>query len=221
MSDRRNVHYTPAEELANVVTHGVGTMLSIGGLVTLVAYAAVGADPYRIISVSIFGATLILCYLASTLYHGIPHQGAKNTLRILDHCAIYLLIAGTYTPFLMVSMGETWTGWALLVFMWTFALAGCTFKIFFTGRMELASTLAYLGMGWAFIFALKPTLELLPTGALVLLALGGFSYTAGTAFYMWHRLPFNHAIWHLFVLAGSAFHFAAILAYVVPVPNIV
>jgi hemolysin III len=222
MSDkapRRSTYYTPAEELANVITHGVGTLMAFGALVTLVAYAAIGADPYRIISVSIFGATLILCYLSSTLYHGIPHPKAKDVLRVCDHCAIYLLIAGTYTPFLMVSMGNSWIAWALLIFMWAFALAGCTFKVFFTGRGELLSTAVYLGMGWSFIVAIKPTIEYVPGGALVLLALGGLSYTVGTAFYLWHRLPYNHAIWHLFVLGGSAFHFAAILAYVVPVPT--
>lgn len=217
---KRDSYYTPAEELANVITHGLGTMLSVAGLVTLVVYASVGQDPYRIISVSIFGATLLLCYLASTLYHGVPHPKAKDVLRVLDHCAIYLLIAGTYTPFLLVSMRESWIGWGLLIFLWAFALAGCTFKVFFTGKGEFLSTMMYMLMGWSVVVAIKPTLELVPTEAVALLALGGLAYSIGVIFYLWHKLPYNHAIWHVFVLAGSAFHFVAILAYIVPIPDV-
>ncbi|MFM1920806.1 MAG: hypothetical protein RLZZ303_2440 [Candidatus Hydrogenedentota bacterium] len=217
---KRASYYTPAEELANFITHGVGTLLSVAALVTLVAYAAIGQDPYRIISVSIFGATLILCYLASTLYHGIPHPKAKDVLRVLDHCAIYLLIAGTYTPFLLVSMRESWIAWGLLLFMWAFALAGCTFKVFFTNQGEFLSTSMYVLMGWSVLVAIKPTFELVPGGAIVLLALGGLAYSAGVIFYLWHKLPYNHAIWHVFVLAGSALHFAAIFAYILPLPAI-
>ena len=219
MSKKRETYYTPAEELANVITHGVGTMLSIAAMVMLIVYASMGEDPYRIISVSIFGATLFLCYLASTLYHGVPHPKAKDVLRVLDHCAIYLLIAGTYTPFLLVSMRESWLAWGLLVFLWAFALAGCIFKAFFTGKGEFLSTMMYMLMGWSIVVAIKPTYELVPGGAILLLALGGIAYTVGAVCYLWHKLPYNHAIWHLFVLAGSAFHFAAIFRYVLPIPE--
>ncbi len=218
---KRESYYTPAEELANFVTHGVGTLLSVGALVTLVAYAAIGQDPYRIISVSIFGASLFLCYLASTLYHGVPHPRAKDVLRVLDHCAIYLLIAGTYTPFLLVTMRDSWVSWGLLIFLWAFALAGCIFKIFHTGKGDFLSTMMYILMGWSIVVAIKPTFEMVPSGAIVLLALGGLAYTGGAVFYLWHKLPYNHAIWHLFVLAGSAFHFAAVFAYIVPMPEVV
>ncbi|MBI1317345.1 MAG: hemolysin III family protein [Candidatus Hydrogenedens sp.] len=212
--------YTVGEEVANTITHGLGALLAAAGLTSMVIYATAGADPYRIIAVSIFGATLILAYLASTLYHGIPHRQAKDVLRVLDHCAIFLLIAGTYTPFLMVLLGETWIGWALLVGMWAFALAGCTFKAFFTGKGERLSLTMYIGMGWAVLFAIKPAIEIMPLGAIVLLLLGGLAYTFGVVFYVWEKLPYNHAIWHLFVIAGSALHFAAVMAYVVPIPEL-
>jgi hemolysin III len=219
MEETRTSYYTPMEELANFVTHGIGTLLSIAALVSMVVYASFSDDPYRIVSVSIFGSTLILCYLASTLYHGIPHPKAKDVLRVLDHCAIYLLIAGTYTPFLLITMRESNLAWGLLIFLWAFALAGCTFKLFFTGKGEFLSTMMYILMGWSIVVAIKPTYEMVPGGALLLLALGGIAYTGGAVFYLWHKLPYNHAIWHLFVLAGSAFHYAAIFAYVLPVPE--
>lgn len=219
MEETRTSFYTPMEELANFVTHGIGTLLSIAALVSMVVYASFSDDPYRIVSVSIFGSTLILCYLASTLYHGIPHPKAKDVLRVLDHCAIYLLIAGTYTPFLLITMRESNLAWGLLIFLWAFALAGCTFKLFFTGKGEFLSTMMYILMGWSIVVAIKPTYEMVPGGALLLLALGGIAYTGGAVFYLWHKLPYNHAIWHLFVLAGSAFHYAAIFAYVLPVPE--
>jgi hemolysin III len=219
MEETRSSYYTPMEELANFVTHGIGTLLSIAALVSMVVYASFSDDPYRIVSVSIFGSTLILCYLASTLYHGIPHPKAKDVLRVLDHCAIYLLIAGTYTPFLLITMRESNLAWGLLIFLWAFALAGCTFKLFFTGKGEFLSTMMYILMGWSIVVAIKPTYEMVPGGALLLLALGGIAYTGGAVFYLWHKLPYNHAIWHLFVLAGSAFHYAAIFAYVLPVPE--
>ncbi len=220
MEETRTSYYTPMEELANFVTHGIGTLLSIAALVSMVFYASFIDDPYRIVSVSIFGSTLILCYLASTLYHGIPHPKAKDVLRVLDHCAIYLLIAGTYTPFLLISMRESKVAWGLLIFLWAFALAGCTFKLFFTGKGEFLSTMMYILMGWSVVVAIKPTYEMVPGGALLLLALGGIAYTGGAVFYLWHKLPYNHAIWHLFVLAGSAFHYAAIFGYVLPMPEV-
>jgi len=220
MSQAKASPYSLGEEVANTLTHGFGAMLSACGLTAMVLLASATADPYRIIAVSIFGASLIICYLASTLYHGLPHPEMKDTLRVLDHCAIYLLIAGTYTPFLMVLLGETTIGWILLVGLWAFALAGCTLKIFYTSMGERLSLALYIGMGWAVVFTIKPAIELMPFGAIMLLLLGGLAYTFGVIFYVWERLPYNHAIWHVFVIAGSALHFAAVMAYVVPVPEV-
>lgn len=215
----RNHRYTLGEEIANAVTHGLGVIFGIVALTLMVAYAAMGGDPWRIVSVSIFGATLILLYLASTLYHAVPHPTAKRALRIADHCAIYLLIAGTYTPFLLVNLRGPW-GWGMFSVVWGFAVAGCIFKIFFTGRWDRISTACYLGMGWLVVIALKPTLELVPGGALWLMLIGGLTYSLGVFFYRWDRLPYNHAIWHLFVLTASVFHFLAIFVFVLPLPQV-
>jgi len=212
--------YTLAEEIANALTHGFGAVLSVAAFSVMVVMTAAGADPYRIVGASVFGFTLILMYLASTLYHALPHPTLKGTLRILDHCAIYLLIAGTYTPILLVSMRGT-VGWTLLVLMWTFALAGCIFKVFFTGRFDRLSTALYVAMGWVAILAIKPAIEMVPGDALALMALGGLIYTGGVVFYLWDRLPYNHAIWHVFVLGGSAVHFFAISFFVLPVPEMI
>lgn len=210
--------YTLGEEIANVVTHGLGLALSVAGLVMLVIFAATGADPWVIVSVSIFGVTLLLTYLASTLYHALPHPDLKKNLRILDHCAIFLLIAGTYTPFLLVPMRDAW-GLPLLVLMWTAALGGCIFKIYNTGKFEWVSTALYVAMGWAAVLALKPALQNIPPGALWLLFVGGLAYTGGVVFYLWNRLPYNHAIWHVFVMAGSTIHFLSVFYFVIP-PNV-
>jgi len=215
--------YTFKEEVANVLTHGLGAVFSIVGLGFLVVFAAMGADPWRIVSVSIFGATMLLMYLASTLYHALPHPPVKKALRVCDHCCIYLLIAGTYTPFALVSLRGPW-GWTLFGLMWGIAAAGCLFKIFFMDHakscwQDRVSTLLYVLMGWMVIFAFKPSLELIPPGALFLCLLGGLAYTGGVVFYLWERLPYNHAIWHLFVLGGSVLHFCAIFYYILPVPQ--
>lgn len=211
--------YTLAEEVANALTHGAGAVLSAAGMTALIIYAVMSQDPWRIAGVSIFGATLVLMYLTSTLYHAVPHPRTKSFLRIADHCAIYLLIAGTYTPFLLVSMRGPW-GWTLFAFLWTAAAIGCVFKLFFTGRFNKLSTAMYIAMGWTVVVALKPMLEMVPPGAIWALALGGLLYSFGTIFYLWERLPYNHAIWHLFVLGGSTAHFIAILVWVVPVTAI-
>lgn len=207
--------YTLGEEIANALTHGAGAVLSAAGMSALIFYAAMGADPWRIASVTVFGITLLLMYLTSTLYHAIPHPKLKDFFRVADHCAIYLLIAGTYTPFLLVSMRGPW-GWSLFIFLWSVAVAGCVFKFFFTGRFNKTSTALYLAMGWTVVVALKPMLEMVPQGALIPLAIGGLLYSLGTIFYLWDQLPFNHAIWHVFVLGGSAAHFFAILFWIVP-----
>ncbi len=207
--------YTLGEEIANTVTHGLGVILGIVALTLMVVYATMGGDPWRIVSVSIFGATLIIMYVASTLYHAIPFPLAKRFFRVLDHSAIYLLIAGTYTPFLLVNMRGPW-GWSLFGVLWGIAAVGCVFKALFTGRWDVVSTLLYIAMGWVALVAIKPMFAMVPMPAIVLMAVGGIVYTLGTIFYAWGRLPYNHAVWHVFVLVASAIHFFAVLLFVVP-----
>lgn len=207
--------YSPAEEIANSVTHGVGVLLSIVGLVVLVNLAATYGDVWHIVSSSIFGTTLILLYLASTLYHSIPAPGAKKMLRLLDHIAIYLLIAGTYTPFLLVNLRGPW-GWSLFALVWGIALTGIVLKVTPLGHKPGLSLTLYLALGWIILIALKPLLNYLEPAGISLLVAGGAAYTGGVIFYGWKHLPYNHAIWHLFVLAGSCFHFFAVLLYVLP-----
>lgn len=217
------LEYSPGEEIANSITHGVGALLSVAGLTVLLVYAAMAADPWVTAGVAVFGATLVLMYLASTLYHAFPQPGVKRVFRKLDHCAIYLLIAGTYTPFLLVHLRGPW-GWSLFAFLWSAAVAGCCFKVLFIDKgahlhwWDKVSTALYIAMGWAIILALKPALEMIPHPALLLMALGGFAYTGGVAFYLWQRLPYNHAVWHLFVLAGSTLHFFAVFYFIIPRP---
>ncbi|VAW31637.1 FIG01964566: Predicted membrane protein, hemolysin III homolog [hydrothermal vent metagenome] len=210
------VRYTIGEEIANSITHGVGAALSIAGLTLLVVLAAIYGDVWRVVSFSIYGSSLILLYLASTLYHSIQHHKVKRILRIFDHAAIYLLIAGTYTPFTLVSMRGAW-GWSLFGVVWGLALMGIAFKTLFIGRYEKIATAAYVLMGWLVIVAFKQMLLVVPPGGIVWLVIGGVAYTLGVIFYAWDKLPYNHAIWHLFVLAGSISHFFAILFYVLPV----
>lgn len=213
--------YSLGEEIANSVTHGIGALLSVAALTMLVIYATMAADPWCTISVSVFGTTLVLMYLASTLYHAFPQPKLKRLFRKIDHCSIYLLIAGTYTPFLLVNMRGPW-GWSLLAVQWTIAIAGCLFKVFFIDRgahlgwWDKVSTALYVAMGWTIVVAFKPTVELVPQAALILMALGGLAYTGGVVFYLWHRLPYNHAIWHLFVIAGSTCHFFAVFFFIIP-----
>ncbi len=207
--------FTFGEEIANSLTHGLGAALSVAGLVVLVVLAAVHGDVWRVVSFSIYGGTLVSLYLVSTLYHGIKHPRAKGVLQIIDHAAIYLLIAGTYTPFLLVSLRGTW-GWTLLGIIWGLALLGMGFQSIFVRRQGKLSIMTYILMGWLCVVALREMLVSIPPGGLIWLAVGGVLYTVGVLFYVWHRLPYNHAIWHLFVLAGSTSHFLAVLFYVLP-----
>jgi len=212
--------YTVAEEIAHSVTHGFGVVLSIAGLAALVA-VAVRSGVRAVVACSIFGTSLILLYVASTLYHSIPIPRAKEVLRVLDHSAIYLLIAGTYTPFTLVSLRGAW-GWGLFAGIWALALAGIALEwtpLRRLRRMRIATIVLYLGMGWLVLIAMKPLAQVVPAGGIVLLFLGGVSYTAGVAFYLWRRLPYHHAVWHLFVLFGSVFHFFAVLLYALPRPR--
>lgn len=207
--------YTLGEEIANGITHGIGMLLSISGLVILIRFASLHGNAWHITSTSIFGTTLILSYAASTFYHSIPHPQVKQVLKVLDHAAIYLLIAGTYTPFTLVSLRGPW-GWSLFGTIWGLALLGVVLKFTMNGKIAGISTAIYLAMGWIIVVAIKPLLAAVETGGLVLLLAGGLAYSAGVIFYAWEKLPWNHAIWHLFVLAGSGCHFFAVLLYVIP-----
>lgn len=203
------------EEIANALTHGVGALLSIAGLVVLVLFAAQDGGAMKVTSFSIFGAALVILYTASTCYHCAQSHRWKRIWRKVDHAAIYLLIAGTYTPFTLLNLQGGW-GWTLFGLVWGFALIGIAFKAFYVGKFEILSTLAYLAMGWVIMIAIKPALSSIQPSGLLWLAAGGLAYTFGVIFYAMRRLPYNHAIWHVFVLAGSACHFVAVLRYALP-----
>jgi len=210
--------YALREEIANSLTHGIGIVLAIAGLAVLVAFAARFGDVWHVVGCSVFGAALILCFTTSTLYHSVQVERLKQTLRALDHSAIFVLIAGTYTPFMLVNLRGPW-GWSLFAAIWTLALAGIVLRLALRGRLHGLVVSLYVAMGWAVVIAIEPMLRHVGTGGLVLLATGGLAYTAGVFFYRWRRLPYNHAIWHGFVLAGSALHFFAVLFYVIPWPD--
>ncbi len=209
--------YSMGEEVAHVITHGLGAVLSVIGLTVLVARASVYGNAWHVTAVSIFGATLVMMYSASALYHSIQFPRAKHVLRVIDHSLIYFLIAGTYTPFTLITLKGPW-GWSLFGVTWGLAIFGVAFKIFLTGRFEKVSLAIYLAMGWCAITAIKPLLANLEPGGLMLMLAGGLTYSGGVAFYVWERLRYHHAIWHLFVLGGSVLHYFAILFYVVPGP---
>ncbi len=217
MTMKRNeiTGYSVGEEIANSVTHGIGVLLAILGLVMLVVFASLHGNAWHIVSCSIFGGTLLLLYLSSTLYHSIPSPKIKRLLRVFDHSAIYLLIAGTYTPFTLVNLRGPW-GWSLFGIVWGIALLGIILKMTPYAQLRGVSTTLYLIMGWTVIIAIKPMLAVLAPTGFTLLLLGGLAYTFGVIFYAWKRLPYGHAIWHLFVLAGSCFHFFAVFYYVIP-----
>jgi len=207
--------FTLGEEIAHAITHGLGVVAGIVALGVLVARSVLHGTTLHLVANCVFAASLILMYTASTLYHSVPPSRAKDVLRVIDHISIYLLIAGTYTPFTLITLQGPW-GWSLFGTIWGLAAVGVVFKLFFTGRFEALSLALYLGMGWCAVVAARPLLDNLPTGGLVLLAAGGACYTLGVAFYVWRRLRYHHAIWHAFVLAGSVLHFFAVLIYVTP-----
>ncbi len=213
--EQGNTTYSLGEEIANSITHGLGTLLSIAGLVVLTGFSRLYGNAWHVTASSIFGATLILLYLASTLYHSIPQPRAKQILRLVDHSAIYLLIAGTYTPFLLITLNGPW-GWSLFGLVWGIALIGIILRMTPLGHVRGLSLSLYLILGWIILVAIKPLLSHLDPGGVRLLVAGGLAYTSGVIFYGWKRLPYNHAIWHLFVLAGSCLHFFAVLFYVIP-----
>lgn len=210
--DDRKFHL---EETASALTHGVGALASVAGGAVLITFAALGGDGWQLLSAIVFSATLSVLYTSSTLYHSMRRQVLRARLRVVDHCAIFLLIAGTYTPFTLVTLRGAW-GWSLFGVVWLLATAGIVFKLFFTGRLRRLSTGIYLGMGWLSVVAARPILETLSVGTLLWLLAGGLAYTMGTAFYHSRRIPYAHAVWHLFVLAGSACHFVAVASQVIP-----
>jgi hemolysin III len=203
------VRYSFGEEVANSITHGVGWLLSVGGLATLVTFAAITGGALRVVSCAVFGSTLVLLYAASTLYHSLPSERAKHVFRVLDHSAIFLLIAGTYTPLSLVAVGGPW-GWSLFGAIWSLAAIGVLLNSLAPGRWRWASITLYVTMGWLVVIAIRPLVAAVSTGVLVLIVAGGLAYTLGLAFYGWRRLPYGHAVWHLFVLAGSVLHYLAV-----------
>ena len=206
--------FTLIEEIWHAITHGVGLALSIAGLAILVAFAALQGSALVITSSAIFGATLIILYGASTLYHAITHTQIKKIFQQFDHASIYFLIAGTYTPVTLISLGGAW-GWTIFSIIWGAALVGVFLKFAYPGRFEKLSLVLYILMGWMIVAAMQPLMENMESGGLWLMLAGGLAYTVGIVFYVWDSLPFNHTIWHLFVLGGSILHYLMVLIYIV------
>ena len=219
MSDTRGTlpqhTYSLGEEIASAITHGIGAALSIAALVLLIMVAAIWGDGWHLAIAIVYGLTMFLLYMASTLYHAIQHPKARHVFKIIDHAGIYLLIAGTYTPFTLVTIREE-GGWWLFGVIWALAITGIALEAAWVYRPKWLSVVVYLGMGWLAVLMVKPLLENLEPGGVWLLLAGGVAYTVGTIFYVLKRVKFMHAIWHLWVLAGSALHFAAVMFYVFP-----
>ncbi len=215
---REGPDYSVAEEIAHSASHAVGSHLGAAMLALLVVFGAQSGTqvPWKVVSGAVFGASVILLYSVSSVYHAVTHTRAKRFLEMLDHMAIYFLIAGSYTPFTLVTLraAHPVVAWTIFGTVWSLTLAGVIFKLFFTGRWRLVSTLAYIGMGWIAVLALKPLLDALPAAGLRWLVAGGCLYTLGTVFYLWRVMPFHHAVWHLFVLGGTLCHFFCVLFYV-------
>lgn len=204
--------YTVKEEVFNSITHGVGVLFSLVALVLLVALASAQANALAIVAFSIYGFSMFFLYLSSTLYHSVFHEKAKRILRTFDHISIYLLIAGSYTPVALITLEGTWR-WVMMVLVWSIAIFGTIIKATNVKRLKKVSTALYIAMGWSAVIAIKPLLEMAPKGLLVWLLIGGLLYTSGVIFYTNKKIPFNHAIWHLFVLGGSTAHFIGFLIY--------
>lgn len=198
------------EEIFNSITHGIGTLLSVAALVTLVIFAVIKGDAWHIVSFTIYGSTLVLLYLSSTLYHSFTKERIKNLFARFDHAAIFLLIAGTYTPFLLTVLRGTF-GWVLFGIIWGVALAGVVIRSIYLTRFRKLMVGLYLAMGWMFVVAVGPMIKNLPQMSMIFLFLGGIFYSVGVVFYMWRNLKYGHGIWHLFVLAGSIMHFFAVI----------
>ncbi|MHC6180654.1 PAQR family membrane homeostasis protein TrhA [Clostridium sp. JNZ X4-2] len=213
--DNQLKFYTRGEEIANAVTHGIGALLSIAALVLLIVFSVEKGDKWYVISYTIYGISMFILYLGSTLYHSITNVKAKRVFRIFDHASIYLLIAGTYTPFTLTILRNS-VGWTIFWIIWILAILGIIMKVFWVGKYEIASTLLYIFMGWIIIFAMKKLLVLLSPAGIALLVAGGIIYTVGAVLYMMNKIPYNHAIWHIFVMGGSTCHFFCIFLYLFP-----
>lgn len=198
------------EEIFNSITHGIGTLLSIAALVLLVVFASIKGNAWHIVSFSIFGASLVLLYLASTLYHSFTREKIKNLFARFDHAAIFLLIAGTYTPFVLTTLRGA-LGWTLFGIIWSLAIAGIVIRSIYLTRFRKLMVGIYLAMGWMFLMAVVPMVKQLPTSSMVFLFIGGGLYSIGVIFYSWRKLKYGHGIWHLFVLGGSIMHFFSVL----------
>jgi len=213
--ERQSRDYTLGEEIANSVTHGVGVAFSIAALVLLVAVSARYGDAWALASGIVFGVSLILLYTGSTLYHALPFPRATSVFKIIDHSAIYLLIAGSYTPFCLVTLRND-GGWWMFALLWVFAAVGISTESFWAYRPRWLSAVVYLLMGWMVVFMIQPVMAHLDSTGLWLLVAGGLCYTLGTIFYAIKRVPYFHMVWHLWVLAGSACHVVAVLLFVMP-----
>lgn len=206
-----SVTFSKREEIANAITHGIGALLATAGLVLLVVFAALQGTVWHITSFAIFGSMLLLLYVMSTLYHSLTHLSAKRLFRKFDHMSIFLLIAGTYTPFCLTVL-RGWLGWTLFGIVWFCAITGIVLKAFYTGKGELISTLLYVSMGWVVVLVIKPVYTFMSFDGFSFLLIGGACYTLGVFFFAKDKIPYNHTIWHLFVLGGSIFHFFAVLS---------
>lgn len=208
-------YYTKTEETLNVATHGFGLLMSVVALVVLVVKASLNGDALDIVSVAIYGASLVVLYFASTAFHLVRNQKTRNKLNIFDHASIYLLIAGSYTPIVLITLRGPW-GWSMFGVVWGLAVAGVILKIFFTGRFNFISTILYLMMGWVIIIAISPLVKAFSFEGLMWLFSGGMFYTIGSIFFLINKIPYNHAVFHVFVLAGSICHFIAVFWFVLP-----
>lgn len=199
------------EEIANAITHGIGALLAVAALVVLIVMAAIHGSVWHIVSFSIFGATLVLLYFASTLYHSLTHAKAKRVFHKFDHISIYLLIAGTYTPFCLTAL-RGWIGWTVLGVVWSCAILGAVLKAISVGKRIRLSTVLYILMGWVILVAIQPLYKAMPFNGFLFLVAGGISYTIGTIFFIRNQVKYNHSVWHVFVLGGSVLHFFAVLS---------
>ncbi|HLQ74118.1 MAG TPA: hemolysin III family protein [Bacillota bacterium] len=211
-----NVHvFSRREEIVNALTHGIGALLSIAALVILIVYSSMYGSAMHVVSFTVFGVSMFLLYIASTMAHALPHGKAKDIFEILDHQAIYIFIAGTYTPITLIVLSGA-IGWTLFAIVWTLAIGGVVFKTFFVKKYLFTSTILYVAMGWLIVIGWSGLVETMHSKGVLLLALGGACYTLGAVFYVWRKFRYHHAIWHLFVIAGSTLHFFSVLFYVLP-----
>lgn len=199
-------NFTKGEEITNAILHGIGLGLAIAALVILIVFASIKGDSRYVVSYTIYGSTLVLLYLASTLYHSLPNGKGKDVFEIFDHSAVYLLIAGSCTPLALVALKGT-LGWTIFGIIWGLSVIGIIFKVFWVKKFVVLSTLLYIAMGWLIVIAIKPLMKFMSTTSLVFLIVGGVLYTLGTIFYIWRGMKYHHAIWHIFVLGGSICHF--------------